>query len=293
VKRALLVGSVAVLAAATVAAVLELGDDGREANLGESGVRTAVSLDPRQHLFGDTVRAQVDVVVDRDRIDPATVTLRSSFEPYEQVAPGAVERTEVGRAERLRWTFRLVCLEDTCMPDGPDSFLTFAPATVLADGRPIAEIEWPQLGVSSRIVQPTGSTERSWSLGAGDIPAPTFRISPDTAVLLLAIGAAALVGVGALFLVLALRRPRRAARSLPPLERALALLDAARRGDQLNEERKALDLLSVELTREGEGELARAVTELAWAREHPADEATDSVAERVGELIRAQNGKHA
>jgi hypothetical protein len=256
-------------------------------------VRTAVSLDPRQHLFGDTVQAQVDVVIDRERIDPKTVTLRASFEPYEQAAPETLERTEVGRAERLRWTFRLVCLEDTCMPDGPDSFLTFAPATVLADGRAVAELEWPQLGVSSRIVQPTGSTQRSWGLGAGDIPPPTFRIGPDTGVLLLAIGAAVLVGLGVLLLVLALRRPQRAARSLPPLERALAILDAARRGDRPNEERKALDLLSVELAREGEGELARAATELAWARGRPADEATDSVAQRVGELIRAQNGKHA
>lgn len=291
-RRAIVLGVALALAVAAAIGVLRLS--GGESTAARDDVVTAVSLEPRHHLFGDTVRAQADVVLDRGRVDPATVTLRSSFEPYEQVEPATFERTDVGEVTHLRWVFRLVCLDDTCMPDGPDSVITFPPATVVADGRNAAEIVWPEVVVASRIARPPGTTAaRGWSLGAGDVPAPTFRIAPEVAARILALVAAFLVGGGVLLLVFALRRDPRMPRALPPLERALALLDVARRADRPAEERKALDHLSVELSREGEGDLARAVTELAWARQRPASDATDEVAERVEALVRNRNGTHA
>jgi hypothetical protein len=292
VRRAVVAAVALALAVVTAIAVLRLS--GGESIAARDDVVTAVSIEPRHHLFGDTIRAQADVVLDRERVDPATVTLRTSFAPYEQVEPATFKRTDVGGVTHLRWVFRLVCLDDTCMPDGPDSVVDFPPATVVADGRSAAEIVWPPVAIASRIARPTGTTAaRGWSLPAGDVPSPTFRIAPDVAARILAVLAAFLVGGGVLLLVVAFRRGPRVPRALPPLERALALLDVARRAHRQQEERKALDLLSVELSREGEGELARAATELAWARQRPAPDATDEVTERVEELVRNRNGTHA
>ena len=289
ITAAVVVG-VALLAAAVV---LRAAGGEQAALLDEDSARSVVSVEPRQHLFGDTVQAQAEVVLDRERIDPERVTLRSSFEPYELVGPERLERADVGQVTRLRWVFRLVCLEDACLPDGAGSVHTFAPAIVLADGRRVAELEWPQVAVSSRLTPSTGSARR-WSSGAGDVPPPTFRMTPAAAVPLLAGLAALLAAAGALLLGVALWRKPRPSPKAPPLERALALLQAARRGDRpLHEERKALDLLSVELSRHGESELAQAATELAWARERPDSDATDSVANSVQELIRTRNGTHA
>ncbi len=296
--RAILAAVVLVAGIAAAAAVLHAAGDRRQTVLGESGVLAAADVEPRQHLFGDTVQARVDLLLDHERIDPASVTLRSNFEPYEQVAPQRTERTDAGRLTRLRFVFRLACLDSACMPVTDGRGLTFEPGVVLVDGEPVAELDWPNLAVRSRVAAQAGSQPGSaasgrWALNATDVPPPTFRIAPGVAVILLTALAAVLVVAGVLLLALALRPPARVAQPLPPLERALVLLAAARRTDQPQEERKALDLLSVELLREGERDLAREASELAWARPRPASDATDLVTERVGELVHTRNGSHA
>ena len=43
------------------------------------------SLTPDVHLFAEPVVARVDVVVDRDQVDPADVVVKTDFKPYETV----------------------------------------------------------------------------------------------------------------------------------------------------------------------------------------------------------------
>jgi len=296
VRRGVVVGVVlACLAAA--GAVLLFGEDGVETlpELDARGVTANTLLEPREHLFGDVVSARVEVLLDRGRVDPAAVRLRSSFEPYEPAAPQRTERLDAGELTRLRFTFRLRCLVEACLALTAANGFAFPAGAVLEGGERVAAFEWPEIALRWRVAQPgtEPGSAGAWRVNITEVPAATFRIAPGVLVGLLAALAGVLVAAGVVLLVAALRRTPSAPRRLPPLERALLLLDAARRRAEFEEERKALDLLAVELSRHGESDLARAASELAWARLRPASEATDRLTERVGELVAGRNGRRA
>lgn len=296
-RRAIVVGVVLAAGVAAAGAALLVGEDGVEAlpELDDRGVTANTLVEPREHLFGDVVSARVDVLLDRGRVDPAAVRLRSSFEPYEPAAPQRTERLDAGELTRLRFTFRLRCLVEACLALTAGQGFAFSPGAVLAGGERIAGFEWPEIAPRSRVAQ-TGTEPGSagaWRVNLTEVPEATFRIAPAVLVGLLAALAGVLVAAGVVLLVAALRRTPPAPPRLPPLERALLLLDAARRRAELEEERKALDLLAVELSRHGESDLARAASGLAWARPRPASDATDRLTERVGELVATRNGRRA
>jgi hypothetical protein len=61
---------------------------------------------------------------------------------------------------------------------------------------------------------------------------------------------------------------------LPPLERALLLLELSERVDGAGDQRRALERVADELTRRGETELAKAARALAWSERPPRTEQT-------------------
>jgi hypothetical protein len=292
------VAAVLLLAGAAAAAVvLVVTEDGSESvpPLGTRGLSAASFVEPQQLLFGDAVTAGVEVVVDRRRHDPEAVTVRWHFEPYQPVAPVRTEREDAGGLTRLRFTTRLRCLREECLFATIRRASAFRPAAVLAEGERVADVEWPSVAVASRFAQsrpesgpvPTGL----WRVNAADLPAPTYRVPPQVAFVVLAVLAGLLVALGVLCIVRAVRPAPAGPPPLPPLEQALVLLQAARRTAEPQEERKALDLLSVELSRHGRSDLAEEASELAWGRLRPGSHATDRLAERVGELVASRNGR--
>ena len=62
---------------------------------------------PDVHLFGEPVVAQVDVILNREKVDPADVRLKTNFEPYEPVGETREERRDIGDFTVIRYTTTL------------------------------------------------------------------------------------------------------------------------------------------------------------------------------------------
>jgi hypothetical protein len=296
VRRALVGAAVlaAALAGAAVAVVVLGGRAGGETLPQPTGtVATArAAVEPGTHLFGDAVSARVDVVLDRGRVDPAALRLDADFAPYQPVGPVQVERRDAGGLTHIRYTVPLRCLISECVPSEAKQAFTFAPATVVASGRPVVRFEWPPVEVTSRLnqsqlVREEAVLQLDWRANMTELPPVTYRVRPVAAAAGLAGLAGLLAAAGAGLLVVGLRRPprRRPLELLPPLERSLALLAAAERRADASEQRKALDLLAAELGRRGEDDLARTASELAWSRRAPAATASLPLTEQVHRMI--------
>jgi hypothetical protein len=272
------------------------------------------SLTPNVHLFGEPVVARVDVVVDRDKVDPGDLRLRTDFAPYETIGETSVERQDLGRYTHLRYTTTLRCLNEDCIPrtirnsevmisQTPELPLfpenqqrddkrryDFPPGIVStgvgSDARTLGRAVWPPLRSVSRInwfdpnVVGQGFPFES---NVTPLPEPSYRVSPT------------LLGVGLLLLASALlalpawllwdRRRRRVSpaadrgASLSPLERALVLVEWASRRPSVGERREALEVLAVELDGKEGAERADGVREQGWSPPSPApEEMTELVA---------------
>jgi hypothetical protein len=291
-----------VLAAAAGAAALAplLGGGGSEPQVPQLSGRAAVAeaaIEPRSHLFGDAVFAHVEVVVDRALVDPAALRLQADFEPYEPVGPVTVERRELGALTRLRFSVPLRCLGSNCVPPTARQVFTFAAGAIVADGRAVAQVQWPDVEVTSRVTQ-SGLVDSEaivqvhWRANMTELPAVDWRVRPAVAVAALGGLAGAFAAAALVLLVAALRPARKQPPPLPPLERALALLEAARRDGDAEEQRRALDLVAAELERRGEAELAQDATTLAWSRPLPAPAETETLSERVARLVAHSRNGH-
>lgn len=103
-------------AGGAVAAVLLAGGSNVSRLLpGGRPLAARATLSTREASFGDTVRAAVEVRVDRRRIDPARLRLLTSFDPYQPVGPPAVRRRTVGDVVEVVTTYDLRCLVTACL----------------------------------------------------------------------------------------------------------------------------------------------------------------------------------
>jgi hypothetical protein len=269
-------------------------------------------ITPSTHLFGDTITARVDVVVDRDHLDPDRVRLAAEFPPYELVRKMQVERRDHDRYTRLRYTITLRCLGRACLAGAVSPGVTpaggqppsrraerifhFRPAHLYYEEpgedkpRHLKRVWWPRLEALTRISpsEPglTFALRTPFRTTISSMPDVTYRISP------------ALLGVGllllaALLLVLPGRltwswlRSRRQpppveeAPELTPLERALVLVEQARESADGEDRRKALEVLAVELDESRRAEHADEARRLAWSLSEPTPEAADDLVESV------------
>jgi hypothetical protein len=259
---------------------------------GGRALAAAVSLSPATHLFGDSVAARVDLVVDPREFDPRRLRAGIRFAPYEAVGGIREERRRSGGLVHVRYEATLRCLHVGCLAPREQTTLgaqeegraerhtiTLPPVEVLyRDPGGVETIllveHFPPVQVVSRIntALPTG---RGGAFAASLAPPPpTYRARPEL-LAAAALGAAGLLALfPALLLGRALRRrwaARRRHRPLPPLERALALVAwTARRDDGADDRRKALEALAVVLDGRGERQLAVAARGAAWAAEPPA-----------------------
>lgn len=262
------------------------------------------SISPRPILFGDTVRAYVDVVLDAERIDPDSVHAAADFSPWEVVGQPEHKVVSAGERAYVRTTFVLRCVTGACVPSGNFSLYEFDPGRVsfarrsgqLADVGSVV-VPLPSLRVYSRLSEAvTVGSPRSapWQMDLLSLPTPSFRLSPGLLVALLLV-AAFLATLGAVALAY-VAWPRAAdlpplepepapppEPALSPLEQALILLENAVRVNGSADQRRALELVAEELERAAWGDptLAGAARALAWSEGVPPVDRTTDLAARV------------
>jgi MYXO-CTERM domain-containing protein len=314
VRRSLTLLGLAVLAAITVllVAVLVWGRGGEEAGPlvpirpdPAPAIQASAALTPRNVHFGDTVRAQVDVTLNRARIDAGSVRIATDFAPWAPVAEPERTRRDGETTTHLRTTWVLRCLASACLPPGRALTAELTPATVTYDtlgpeaaaGKRLSA-RWPRLVAHTRLDQsdlepPQSGGGRSpfespWRADMVSMPPVSYRVEPETArtALYAGAGAFALLGLGLAFVGRPRRRPAPVAEApappvLTPLEQALAVLEDPVAANGAADRRRALELVAAELAGRGNDDLAHAARRLAWSRQVPAVGSTTPLAEQA------------
>jgi len=254
------------------------------------------------HLFAEPVVARLEIVVDRDRLDPRRVEARTAFRPYDVIGTSR-ERDDRGRFTVLRHEYTLRCLRLACIPEvlasaageaesGRGERRTFVlPAVRVVYAEPggkerlLRSAPWPPLVSVSRIKE--SDVPRFgyvFKTSVAPLPDPDYRISPAWLGIGLLAGAAALLALPLALVVRWWRRrqppPVVTEPELSPLERALRLVERAGGAER----RQALELLACRLERRPP--LAGAARALAWSPLPPSP--ADSAA-----LVRAVRGDDA
>lgn len=291
------------VAAAAVTAILLL-------TLLTGGTHVAVPVEPVEGstqlsrsgvLFGDRVRADVQVIVDRKRVDPSQVGFTTHFEPFVQLGPPTVRREDTGQLSRLVYSAQLICLTNLCLSkNNPEPVhVQFPPAQVFytpkSGGRHTLTLPWQGTTIGPRTtVQDLNGADPfeqpSWRATTDPLPV-SWGTSPHTLRIILFTAAGLLFALGlfalARFAVIGRLRPR----VLSPLERAVVLVERAQ--PESPEKRKALELLSHELGRSGEPELALLAKQLAWAEPTPLPTLTQPLTLDVRKVISGRSNGHA
>jgi hypothetical protein len=299
-RRLFLAAAAAVVLVVAVAGLVawKVWSDGGGPGLGQEPIVGSTFLEPEQHLFADAIHARIELVVDGDRVDPASVDVGANFSPYRELRPVRRTRSDSGSITRLRYDYLLGCLTAQCLPKGSGRVeLGGTAVNYTRRGSPVADaatIEWPPLRSAGRIA--SDELERA-AIRAElrNLPEASYRVSPR-AVEVVALILAALFAAGAAILVLRLLPFDRLAARLgarrvdrrTALEQALALVRESQAGET-EEERRALERLAVELRRSSNPALAHDASRLAWSQDRPVEDGVGSLSDDVQRVI-SENG---
>jgi hypothetical protein len=299
-RQRLAVAGVVVVVALAALLVLVLRGGGNAVSTPREPVEGATLLSRSGTLFADPLRASVQVVVDRRRVDPSQVGFTTNFSPFVRVGLARVTRHDTGQLTRLEYSAELICLTNICLSkDKPEPVdVQFPPAEVFyvpkSGGRRTLRLPWPTTSIGPR----TSETDLN---GADPFSQPSWRATTDP--LAVSYGTSPhrlrtifFVASGLLFALalFALARfvttGKLRLRILSPLERAVVLVERA--PAETPEKRKALELLSRELARSGEPELALVARELAWAEPTPLPTVTQPLTLDVRRVIEHRSNGH-
>ena len=267
--------------------------------LEQEPVAATALLLPEQHLFADAVRARLELVIDRKRVDPETVDIGANFEPYQNLRPPHRTRDDSGPLTRIRYDYVLACLRAACLPKDNPVELPGAALQFKVKGTPelqTATVEWPPIRSAGRI-DPKQLEQSALRAELRDLPPPSYRISP-LAVQVIALLLAILCFAGAAILAirfLPLERMtawlnRHRADRRTTLERALALVREKTGGGQPEDGRRALERLAHELRNVKNPELAGTASELAWSEPAPAEPGVEPLSQDVERVIAEERG---
>jgi hypothetical protein len=282
---------------AALAAVLawRAWDSGSGPVLGEEPITGTALIEPEQHLFGDAVRARLELVMDRNRVDPNSVEVGANFEPYRELRPVERSREDSGPITMLRYDYLIACLTARCLPTGGGR-VEFG-GVAIEYRRPgdqvpqTGSVEWPPLRAAGRI-DPNRLEQAALRAELRDLSPVSYRISPkavELVALLFAVlfaAAAAILAIRFLPLdrIAAWLGARRADRRTP-LERALAQVRDAVSAGRPTEGRRALERLAHELRATSNPELASDATRLAWSRPAPGETRVTPLSDDVERVI--------
>jgi hypothetical protein len=310
-RRALLAVAALAVAGAIAGVVLlarGVADSGNGGSALPNGVPLAVqaTIAPTVALFGDPVQARLDVAVDRRKVDPDRLRIATDFRPFERLDTHRTTR-DAGRITYIRQTYALRCLSRQCLqvlpsvaaaaggarPSGRRATL-FRPARVFVAGSSTVSpllIQWPTVETLTRVNQAEAQLQTFFYHATLTPPDPSYAFAPRTLLGILVLGVLVALAIPVALVLRRLEERRRAQLpqpkpELPPLERALRLLEWANRQSDGEDRRRALELVAVELLRGGEPNLGAAARELAWSPSSPpADEAG-----RLGAQVRSATG---
>ena len=304
-RRNWIVVAVAALtvAAALVLAVVLTGSSTQA--VPEHALTAEASLSRSGALFAGPLRATIEVLVDRKRVDPARVGFSVAFEPYSRIGIPRLSRHDTDRLTQLVFSTDLVCSTDVCLPKGRSSSMRirFARAQVFyfprdGSGRKTLKLNWQPLTLGTRTTPADLAGDDPFSQpiwhASTDPLAVSYRFSPSVLKTVLLV-LSALFFVGAAFALWRVLRALQARLRLPlpsALERAVRLVERTEAREDAAAKRKALELLSRELTRSGESQLALAARELAWAEPTPIPAATQPLTLDVRRLIEQRSNGH-
>jgi hypothetical protein len=290
---ALLVG------AGTVAAIAKLREDRGVKGPVLTTDLIAVRADvlPHEHLFGDALTAQVDVLLDRAFVRPGSVRVEENFAPFRVRGEPQRERRDLGDTTHLTFTYRLDCLRGgRCLPDEegrtydlPEVRVSYV-VTEIGD-RTTTRVPVPTLTTTSRLLG-ANLDEPAFRADPRRIPAPTYRVSP-TLLAAAVLGAAGVLVLAALALIVPVlplgfvqrRLAARRARRRTNLERALAHLRATAPEGQSEDVRPALERLASELGRIESDDLAVQTRRLAWSQPPPVEDEIGGLSDDVERVI--------
>ena len=292
------VAAAAILAAAVGLMAWNAWDKGGGPGLGEEPIVGTALITPEQHLFGDAVRARVELIVDTKRVDPDSIEIGANFDPYRELRPVEVTRSKDGTITNLRYDYVLGCLVSQCLPRGTGRVeIAGVAVNYLRRGESepsAATVEWVPVRAAGRI-DPNELEQAALRSDLRDLPSASYRVSPRT-VELVALALAVLFAVGAAILILRLLPLDRLATRLgarfvdkrSPLEQALTLVRESAASGSPEEERRALERLAVELKHTRNPALAGDASRLAWSQPVPAG--IDPLSDEVERVI-SENGR--
>jgi hypothetical protein len=302
-RRTLVVAAVAAVGIGVIAlgaAILGTGGGGSALPGGVPLAATA-SVSPNVVYFADPLTARIDIAVDTHKVDPDRVRIATDFGPFDRLSQHKV-RSDAGRITSIRETYRLRCLSRECVQILPSVAAAaggakpsgrreteFPPAQVYVQGRSSVQpilLQWPTVESVTRVNQAESQLQTFFYHADLTPPARSYALSPSGLLWLLFVVALALAAVP---VAIALRRVREYRRvrgpaprqELAPLERALRLLDWANRQPEGEKRRRALELVALELEREGRGELGDEARALAWSPPSPPPEQAGELGTRV------------
>jgi hypothetical protein len=241
----------------------------------------STSVAPNPSFFGQRIDARAEIVVDDGAVDPSAVRFTPDFTPYAIVGRPRQSQSSADGVTTLGYVYALQCLNDDCLPHATARSVRLPLAHASAGDTQIA-VRWPAVVVVPRVSRAQATADRPpWQVQLA-VPSVSYRVRPGTATAIAWAGAVVLALVGAgLIGWEALRRRRlrlERERALSRLQHALLLAreSSGRSGD---DRRKALALLAREL--DGDRELARAATRLAWNRTEPSPERMTTLLDEI------------
>ncbi len=271
-----------------------------------SFVSATGSLGPSIHLFGDTITSELDVVVDKSRLDPGRVSVKTFFQPYKAIGKTRVTRDDAGNLAHLSYRTEYRCLERPCLtstlgtltqPEGaaPRTF-RFRPGEVrytdpgAKGSRLLRVVRFAPVQAVTRINAQDVTQVYGFPFKGTFTPVPalTKRVSPTTLAIILLLLAALLLALPAVLMTRWMRSRRQPPPPEPepaptPLERAIALVEWSLTRENGAERRAALDALASELdTLESNG-LADETRIAAWSPRSPSPSDATNILTQVKE----------
>ena len=79
----------------------------------DTTLRVTASLNPSAALYGDPVTADVEVDYDPRTVEPSSIRVQPSFNPYVATAAPVVQHPHAGA---VRFRYSLLCVTEGCLP---------------------------------------------------------------------------------------------------------------------------------------------------------------------------------